>query len=162
MTDQLDKTVDAINTNNVIVNAILNTKYREAQEKGILFILKINDLSDLPVRDDDVVTILGNLLDNAIEGAEKADDKLVRVKFVMEEGEVLIGVSNTYADEVQQIHSGDFISGKTDDMENHGLGIKNILEVVETYGGDYSISYDEKEFNFTILISEGGKKNEKQ
>lgn len=45
----LDKTcekiahkIDSIDTNHVIINAILNTKYQEARQKGIVFVLKIN------------------------------------------------------------------------------------------------------------------------
>ena len=38
---------DFIDTNNVIVNAILNSKYQETREKGIVFVVKVNALSDL-------------------------------------------------------------------------------------------------------------------
>ena len=34
-----------IDTNNVIVNTILNEKYYEMTEKGIVFVLRMNDLS---------------------------------------------------------------------------------------------------------------------
>lgn len=39
----LNNEPDAINTNNVIVNAILNTKYLEAEAKGIVFVFRVND-----------------------------------------------------------------------------------------------------------------------
>ena len=38
------------------------------------------------------------------------------------------------------------------EKEEHGLGIKNIIEAVEKYGGSYSINYDDKEFVFSICI----------
>lgn len=37
----LNNEPDAINTNNVIVNAILNTKYQEAEAKGIVFVFRV-------------------------------------------------------------------------------------------------------------------------
>ena len=37
----LNNEPDAINTNNVIVNAILNTKYQEANAKGIVFVFRV-------------------------------------------------------------------------------------------------------------------------
>ena len=41
--------IDKIDTNHVIVNSILNTKYREAREKKIVFVVKVNDLSTLKI-----------------------------------------------------------------------------------------------------------------
>lgn len=38
-----------INTNNVIVNAILNTKYQEMTDKGIVFAFRVNDLSKIGI-----------------------------------------------------------------------------------------------------------------
>jgi hypothetical protein len=50
-TEKLDKdlmaSTDVVDTNNIIVNAVINTKYREATEKGIVFVLVVNDLSEL-------------------------------------------------------------------------------------------------------------------
>ena len=42
-----------INTNNVIVNAILNTKYQEMTDKGIVFAFRVNDLSKIGISDED-------------------------------------------------------------------------------------------------------------
>lgn len=39
-----------IDTNHIIVNAILNAKYNEAIKKNILFILRVNDLSKLQIQ----------------------------------------------------------------------------------------------------------------
>ena len=79
----LNNEPDAINTNNIIVNAILNAKYREADAKGIVFVFKVNDLSALRLSDEDLVTILSNLLNNAIEACEACEDKkVIKFKFV--------------------------------------------------------------------------------
>lgn len=80
----LNNELDAINTNNVIVNAILNTKYQEADTKGIVFVFRVNDLSELRVKDEDVVTILSNLLNNAIEACETCENKkIIKFKFCL-------------------------------------------------------------------------------
>ena len=62
---------NVINTNHVIINAILNTKYQEAISKNIVFVFKVNDLSKIVIKDEDLVVILANLLNNAIEACEK-------------------------------------------------------------------------------------------
>lgn len=93
----LNNEPDAINTNNVIVNAILNTKYQEAEAKGIVFVFRVNDLSELKMKDEDVVTILANLLNNAIEACEKCEDKkVIKFKFFKEDDKIIIAVKNTF------------------------------------------------------------------
>ena len=78
---------DTIDTNHVIVNAVLNTKHQEAKEKGILFVLKVNCLSGLKLEDRDIVVILSNLLNNAIEANEKLLGKrIIWIKAVQERG----------------------------------------------------------------------------
>lgn len=71
----LSTELDYIKTNNVIIDAILNSKYKETLDKGIVFIFQINDLSGIKMCDEDIVVILSNLLNNAIEACEKCSGK---------------------------------------------------------------------------------------
>ena len=81
----LSTELDYIKTNNVIVDAILNSKYRETLEKGIMFIFQLNDLSTIGIEDEDIVVILSNLLSNAIEACEKySGKKVIKLKFIKE------------------------------------------------------------------------------
>jgi len=149
----LDRDVNAIDTNNVIVNAVLNTKYHKAQEAGIVFVLKVNDLSGLGMEEEDVVTVLCNLLDNAIEACRKCDGKkVIKFKFVIEDGMVKLGIRNTFQTPVVCEH-GEIKTTKTFCQEEHGAGIKNIIEVIEKYGGSYVIEDKDGEFYFSIVIS---------
>ncbi len=148
----LGQDVNAIDTNNVIVNTVLNTKYREAQEAGIVFVLKVNDLSGLGMEEEDVVTVLCNLLDNAIEACRKCEGKKrIKLKLMVEDGAVKIGVKNTFQTLVIY-ENGEIKTTKTFRKEEHGTGIKNIIEVVEKYRGTYVINDKDKEFYFSIVI----------
>ncbi len=147
----LSLNMDAIDTNNVIVNAILNTKYREAGGKGITFVLKVNDLSKLRMAEEDIVVILSNLLNNALEAAGQCKDKIVKLKFVLEGEQAVISVKNSM--ETKPIaEDGKFRTTKTGEAGEHGIGIHNVVETVEKYGGKYVIDYDEGNFQITILI----------
>ncbi len=53
----LSTELDYIKTNNVIIDAILNSKYKETLDKGIVFIFQINDLSGIKMCDEDIVVI---------------------------------------------------------------------------------------------------------
>lgn len=148
--DNITKT-NVIDTNNVIVNAIINSKYQEAREKNIVFVVKINDLSGLILKDEDIVLILSNLLNNAIEACEKCDNGVIRVKFVKEEKYVLISVENTLCAKPLIIDDA-YVTTKVEQKEFHGIGIQNIKETVERYGGQCVIEHNENLFNFTIYI----------
>lgn len=53
-------------------------------------------MSDLGMRDEDIVIILSKLLDNAIEACEMCDKRIIRLKFVKDEGNIVISVKNTF------------------------------------------------------------------
>ena len=144
--------IDAIDTNHVIVNAILNTKHQEAREKGIVFVLKVNDLSGLNMDDQDIVVILSNMLNNAIEACEKCTGKrIIKVKTIKKGGTIIFSVINTLQE------SPLLIDGKyrtTKDGQFHGMGIENVKEIVNKYGGTCAIRYDNEQFYFVVYLSE--------
>lgn len=140
-----------IDTNHVIVNAILNTKYVEMRDKDILFVMKINDLSGLTIHDDDLVVLLSNLLNNAIEACEQAKEKVVKMKFVIEDNQIILSVKNSIADLPTQV-DGKIVTSKTEHPEEHGIGLKNVEEVVEKYNGGYVIDFDNELFSISMMI----------
>lgn len=148
----LSTELDYIKTNNVIVDAILNSKYRETLEKGIIFIFKLNDLSTIGIEDEDIVVILSNLLSNAIEACEKySGKKVIKLKFIKEGDDIIISVKNTYNGELE-IRDGEIQTSKLYDSDEHGIGIKNIIDVIEKYQGSYTIQNDKEEFYFSIML----------
>lgn len=80
VSNQEQGVVNIIDTNHVIINAVINTKYQEAISKHIVFVFRINDLSNIRVTDKDIVVLLSNLLKNAIEACEKCEKERV-IKF---------------------------------------------------------------------------------
>jgi len=144
------KLSDSIDTNHALINAILNSKYQEAKNKGITFVIKINDLSDIFISDEDIVVILYNLLNNAFEACERCEKKIVRIKLVQEQRGILLSVMNTSGGAPTK-RGEKFLTDK-EDRDFHGIGIENIKETVEKYGGTYTIKYEEQIFKFIILI----------
>lgn len=140
-----------IDSKNVIVNAILNTKCEEMQSKDILFVSRINDLSGLTIRDDDLVVLLSNLLNNAIEACEQSVDKVIKMKFVIEDNQIILSVKNSKAELPTQV-DGKIVTSKTDHPGEHGIGLKNVEEVVEKYNGAYVIDFDNELFSISMMI----------
>ena len=148
----LSTELDYIKTNNVIIDAILNSKYKETLDKGIVFIFQINDLSGIKMRDEDIVVILSNLLNNAIEACEKCSEKKVmKMKLVKEKDSIVISVKNTY-DGKLNIKDGEIQTSKKYEIDEHGVGIKNIIEVITKYQGSYVIRNENNEFYFSVIL----------
>ena len=145
------KDLDYIDTNNAIVNAILNEKYFQAIKQDIVMVYKINDLTQITIEDQDISLLLSNLLNNAIEACQKCTtQKVIKVKFVLEDENIVLSVKNTYDGHV--ITSEDNYLTTKIDKENHGIGIKNMIKVIEKYDGFYSITHDESIFSFSFIF----------
>ena len=149
---QPENWVDYFDANHVIVNAILNTKYQEARDNGIVFVVKINDLSHAKIQDEDMVIILSNLLNNAIEACQSCTDKIIKIKLVKEKEQTVISVVNTFGT-MPVLVSGEYQTTKENKAE-HGIGIRNIKETVDKYGGSYVIRHKDHLFQVVIVIPE--------
>lgn len=152
VTGRIQYDLERINTNHAIINAILNAKYREAVDKGIVFVFKINDMSKIYMDSQDIVVILSNLLDNAIEACEKCSgDKIIKFKLVHEGENLILAVKNTYNGEIK--YDNDFIiTTKKDNSRKHGIGLSNMIHVVKQNYGWYVIEPTEQEFYISIMI----------
>lgn len=152
MTENWIEEIDYVNTNHPIVDSVINQKFKQSKRKGIPLLLSINDLSNLKMKDEDVVILLGNLIDNAIEACEKVETNLkwIKVRFLVQEESIIISVRNPVS-ELIKMEEGKIISTKNNRAE-HGIGLKNIQSVVDKYGGKSIYSSNHGFFTYTIEI----------
>lgn len=149
--EEFRRSTDMIDTNHAIVNAIINSKYEEGKKKGIVFVFQVNDLAGIRLKDEDVVIILSNLLNNAMEACEQCEgEKLIKFKFVKEKEHLIIATANHYKHPLKQVN-GQYQTTK-EEKDLHGFGISNIIAAVEKYEGSYVICTEGWEFKFTIMI----------
>lgn len=143
---------DVIDTNNPVVNIILNTKYYEAKRAGASFICKINDLAGITMMEGELILVLSNLLNNAIEAVEKCKGrKMIKLKTVIEDEKFIVSVKNTFDGNLRK--DGErFLSTKRENNELHGIGIKNVIKVVEKYDGFYLFEPEGDEFSAIVII----------
>ncbi len=86
------------------------------------------------IEDKDLVIILTNLLDNAIESSMKSEKKSIEFSLYTLNGSyVVLKVINS-CDEAPLVRKGQLITQK-DNQEIHGYGVKNIQRVVKRYNG---------------------------
>lgn len=147
----LPETVTYLHTNNPVFNYILNDKIGIAKKKGI--IVKYDILGEVPeyLENIDISIILGNLLDNAIEGCNEVDHKEIKIKITMNENSVVFNIRNS-SKEVIMDKYGKIVTTK-EDKRNHGFGMENIKSVVEKYCGDDFYSYTDGMFNHVCILN---------
>lgn len=139
------------NTGNLIIDSIINSKLQDAIEKGIKVNADIVLPAAMEVKTDDMVVILGNLLDNAIEACERTDSvKYIQLFLNYEKGCVMLSVKNSF-DQVIRMDYGEFTTRKKDGTL-HGLGIKSVKNTVEKYHGIAEFTSEGAEFSADILL----------
>lgn len=144
--------LDYINTNHVLLNSVINVKYEEAVEHSILFICKINDLSGLTMNPSELVVLLSNLLNNAIEACKKCiGERKIKLKCIYEHGDFILSVKNTYDGRLNVVDEVLYTT-KKDDRESHGIGLKNVIQIIEKNNGYYAMNHTDKEFYISIII----------
>lgn len=146
---ELITNANVFETGNRLVNSILNTKYLEAREKGITFRFVINNLSSLNIDNRDCIVILSNILNNAIEAAEKCsqDNRFLSVKATIEDGQFIFACRNSYLNEIDPD-----MKSKKKDVIAHGYGIENIKDAVNRNNGDCILKKEENEFVAVIIL----------
>lgn len=140
-----------IKTNNDAIDIVLNQKDQAAMKKNITMDIKSGDLSLLNIPPEELIIIIANVLDNAIEACEKVSiKKIIRVKLVIENDIFIISVINPTKDLVKITNNK--IKTTKKDPTIHGLGLQNVDLCLRRCNGDYEISCNKQEFQFTAFI----------
>lgn len=98
--------------------------------------------------------MLGNLLDNAIQAAEKCDDKREMMVnfFVSENNSFLVcKITNTFNPAYLKEDRGEFVSTKKE-KGVHGLGIKSVRNMANLNGGYLTSKVEGDCFVSTLVI----------
>lgn len=64
---------------------------------------------------------------------------------------IILSVKNT-CNQMIIYHNNEIATTKMINQDEHGVGIKNIIRIVEKYNGEYVIQNDEDQFYFSIII----------
>lgn len=142
--------VPLFHTASDVISALLNTKYQTAQQKQIEFDIKWS-FPYVHIEDFSIITILGNLIDNAITAASKCEKGWIRLSITQVDSYLEIHITNNHMETISE-KNGEFQTSKTDTKSLHGLGIKNIRSTVNQLNGQMDITYTDKEFDVNILI----------
>lgn len=154
--NQLDSDLSAVDTllqtGNVRVDAILNSKLSLIATKSIAVNAKAVVPSMLRVSEIDLCVIIGNLLDNAMEACMKQQEpssRFIRVYIGLLKQQIYISVANSVDGEVAR--SGrSFLTTK--DGASHGFGLMRIDRIANKYNGYVNRQTEEGVFVTEIML----------
>ena len=133
--EDLDKVDALIETGNVNLDAILNSKLSLALKGNIEINYKAEVPPELTVSDLDLCVLIGNLIDNAVEACEKLETgesgRFIRLYIGVLKKQLYITITNGTGEIVRKLDK-EYITAK---RGNHGHGLKRINKIVEKYGG---------------------------
>jgi two-component system, LytTR family, sensor histidine kinase AgrC len=136
--DELEKDLDNIDiliqSGNVNLDAILNSKLSLAKTKEISVSCKSNVPGKLTISDIDLCVLMGNLLDNSLEACDSMDsgqEKFLRIYIGIFKKQLYISVANSTKELVRKFDY-QYITSK---RGNHGHGLKRIDNTVNKYQG---------------------------
>lgn len=141
-----------INTGNYLIDGILNVKFEEIKNQGIDFKYDVKIPEGIKLPEFEVITILGNLLDNAIEGVKSIkDNRYIEVFISYKDSNLLIKIVNTFDGLVIKDNKG-FVSRK-EEKTYHGIGLENVREQVEKSNGYINIDTGNCMFTVDLFIN---------
>lgn len=141
-----------VNTENYLLNAVLNVEIEKAKSYEIP--VKISITNDLKMfkNSSDIISLIGNILDNAISYLSKNKVKTNEINFSTgyEGSYSVIKCRNNILDSV--LFNNPSLKTDKKDKDNHGKGITIINSIAHKYNGDVIIKERNKEFIITVIL----------
>lgn len=151
MIDQLRSYSSVCHSGNHMLDVIINKYVTECKLKSIKFDFDVRHSNINCVDDFDLVSILGNALDNALESAKNSEAKQITLVTGHRNTYDFISITNS-CDNTPKSKDSELFSTKQD-HKIHGYGIKSIKKSIIKYNGDLSWNYDKDRKEFSLDIS---------
>lgn len=140
-------------TSNPVIDVVINQKYQQAQETGISMVAVLKGLKEIPMEDKDLVVLLSNLFNNAIEACRKLkkEKRQIKFKFVQEEERIILTIRNPIFGHLKVVDNK--IETTKKNTREHGIGLRNIEEVIERYQGESICETENNVFSYTVIFN---------
>ncbi len=146
----MDMANDVVISENKVLSVILNLKRNQAKEKEIDF-QSLIAADKIDMQEKDITSLLGNILDNAIEGAAKSKDKkYIDFSIQKTESGCVISCENSIG-EKPVIKRGKLVTSKNNNSQ-HGIGTENIKDIVTKYRGEVRFDFDDEMFCVRVVM----------
>lgn len=138
------------NTGNKMLDLTVNKYQYICDTEGIDLYVSIKTANLSSLESADLITLLGNILDNAVDAAKKSENKRIDFSINRVNRFDVVTCLNSCDTKPTSV-KGEPITTKSGCL--HGLGIKSIKRIVKKYNGNFEWSYDEENGEFSVYIA---------
>ena len=133
------------------LNMLLAYFSQLSKENGIACSIKANIPTQLPIPDNDLAVLIGNLVENALEAciAQTKGEKKLLICGQTQGNKLLFTIDNTFDRPVRKDLSGVYLSSK---HVGHGIGIESAKAIVLRHNGQLRIEQNDGMFCVSLLI----------
>lgn len=151
MIDYIQSEVLYASSGNLYIDSIINYKLSVMQNLNASIKCDLLIPKELPVNSDDMIVILGNLLDNSIDALKEVSnkEKQFQIKLVYDEPNLILLISNTYEGKRYSDTMNNYLTTK-DNKDMHGIGLKSVKKIVDNYKG--RIIYNDRDGIFEVKL----------
>lgn len=138
------------NSGEDIIKTAINEKIKKAEKFGIKIKVKQDIGKELYMKPVDSVSIISNLFDNAIEAVINQGNTggYIKGEIKADKEDFLCVMENTYNGNI--VVNDEVIVTTKKDKEKHGIGIRNVKEIVKRYGKNINIQAENGVFKVEI------------
>lgn len=135
-----------IHTGNMTVDTVINTKFAVAAENGIAFTVNAAMPEKCVVSDIHLASVIGNLIDNAIEAEEKENKPYIDIQISTAQSFFIIKIVNKCSAPPESTETS------KSDKPHHGIGLKSVANTVKEYNGDFELTFENDQAIAKVLI----------
>lgn len=135
---------------NSVADMLIEQKRVQAEKERIAFDIEIVPIEEWLFTDNDTCSLLGNLLDNAIDACKRIEqnDKWISLQIEIQKNFLFIKISNSI-DEMPVMKKGIPVSTKQN-KKRHGYGLKSVERIVNKYNGVITFRIEQNIFEVDI------------
>ena len=148
---QIDHLATPSYSNLPVVNMLLHHYRRLCQENEIRMDISATPIPSTGLSDSELATLLGNLLENAYTAADHAlpGNRSITVRLAVHGNMLVITIDNGFDGNVNKKRDH-YLSTK---VSHTGYGLRSILNICHTHGGNCSYSHETYCFHSSAVIA---------
>lgn len=152
LTDIFTKLNQLEQSENSILDALLNEKLERARNLQVKVTKHIQIPRKLHIENKDWCILIGNALDNCLEALEQIPlhERVLTIKIINVNRILSVQIKNTFQADIAVINNS--VNTTKNDQINHGIGLKNMEKVVNHYQGELEIKAEENMFCLTFIL----------
>lgn len=132
---------------NETANVVLSAKAEVMEQTGITADFAVSLPRVLPVTDTDLAALLGNALDNAIEGVQNAATKKIILRCRLDKGLLMLRVENPAGSAIRPD-----LSTTKRETASHGFGLPGMREITRRYHGTLDAKVEDGQFILIVCL----------